>query len=768
MEFDFTLEPGRTLKKQEELIKQVEPQITVVTPFYNTKKELIMGTVNTVLNQTYPYFEWLIIDDGSTDEESLETLKEIEKMDNRIKVFHKENEGLAATRDYGAKKSSESAKYLLFVDDDDQFSSTFMECSYWALEANPEASWAYADSVGFGAQEYVWRKWYNPVRQKKENNLISINFIRKKDFFEVGGYELKIKNVYEDWNFWLKMIAAEKYPVRMSSLSLWYRRKNEKSGELARARQNNDLAMNIIKETASKIKKTKKAIQFPRQDYKWDTIEDEINGIIIPEYKKSKKTKILMMIPWMITGGGDKFNLDLVQNIDKDKFEFIVVSTMPNANELKQQFEEYATVYDLPAFLNRKYWPCFISYLIKKNNIDLIFNTCCQFGYSAMPYLKSKYPEIPIIDYVHMEEWYWRNGGYSRDAGAFKDLIDKTLVCNKNSEKILAQKFGKKPEEVGTVYIGVDEKKFDPEKYNKEDILKKLKVNPNGRKVISYICRITEQKRPFLLLEIVKKLKAKRNDFVVIVAGDGNLLKSVKSKAKSLKLTDNIIFLGKCTNIADIYAISDLTLNCSIKEGLALTSYESLSMGVPVISSDVGGQKELINDEVGRTVKCYQKETEINKFTYADEEVNQYIDAIEEILGDLDKYKQNCRKRILEKFVIKNMVSDMEKIFEETKNNPNQEKIENGKLLSKFNNLTKEFITNYLTLSGDEYKWLSEQFNKTNVDRDYKFEAEQNKYDYYEQTLEYKIKHPIVVVLQKIGIYEFCRKLMGKDEEDIN
>lgn len=36
-----------------------------------------------------------------------------------------------------------------------------------------------------------------------------------------------------------------------------------------------------------------------------------------------------------------------------------------------------------------------------------------------------------------MEEWYWRNGGYSRDSYAFKDVIDKTLVCNKNSEEIL-------------------------------------------------------------------------------------------------------------------------------------------------------------------------------------------------------------------------------------------------------------------------------------------------------------------------------------------
>lgn len=763
MEFDYSLEPGRKLKRIGETVEKIEPQVTVVTPFYNTRKELIQETANAVLNQTYPYFEWLIIDDGSTNEKSLEDLKEIEKMDERIKVFHKQNEGLAQTRDYGARKACESSKYILFIDDDDKISNTFMECAYWTLETNKGATWAYADSVGFGAQEYVWRKWYNPEREKKENRLVSTNFIRKKDFFEAGGYELKEKSVYEDWNFWLKLIARGKYPVRMSSLSLWYRRKDVTDGELAKARANNEKAMSYIKQTVSTIKETKKGIQYPKQDYNWDIIPDEVEDIKVPVLKKENKIKILMMIPWMVTGGADKFNLDLIKGVNKDKFEFIIINTLPSTNEWKQKFEECGTVYDLPAFLDRKYWVSFINYLIKKNNIDLIFNTCCQWGYNALPYLKSKYPNIPILDYVHMEEWYWRNGGYSRDTAGFEAVIDKTFVCNKKSEEILKDHFGKNENEVGTVYIGVDEEKFDPSKFNKEEILKKLKIETNSKYILGYICRIANQKRPYLLLEIIRKLKEKRNDFTVVVAGNGPMLKEIKTKAKSWKIAENMVFLGNVENIAEIYAISDLTINCSIKEGIALTSYESLSMGVPVISSDVGGQKELISNEVGRVVKCYQKETEINNYNYKKEEITQYVDAIEEILSDINKYKSNCRKRIVEGFTIKNMISNMENIFEETIKNPNSKKIENGKALRLCDDLTKEFITSYMMGTTGEYEWFSKEFNAKNVDRDYEFESKQSKYDYYEQTLEYKIKHPIVVVLRKIGIYDFCKKIIGKE-----
>ena len=363
-----------------------------------------------------------------------------------------------------------------------------------------------------------------------------------------------------------------------------------------------------------------------------------------------------------------------------------------------------------------------------------------------------------------MEEWYWRNGGYSRDSFAFKDVIDKTLACNKNSEEILINHFGRKKEDVQTVYIGVDEKLYNPDRYSKKEILEKLNINKENKFIISYICRISEQKRPFLLLEIIKKLKIKRNDFIVIVAGDGPLLDKMKKRATKYKIIDNIVFLGNYTKTQEIYVISDLTINCSIKEGVALTSYESLSMGVPVISSDVGGQRELIDDSVGKIVKCYQEENEIKNFEYKDEEVEQYVDAIELILDNRNLYKSACRKKIIEKFTIDKMVKNMENIFENVAKNPNNEKIQVGLNLNKCTDLTKEYIAQYMMLSDGEYKWLSDEFNRKNIDEvDYKYNTEDPKKAYYEQTLEYKIKHVIVVALQKIGIYEICKRLLGKE-----
>lgn len=714
-EFDFSKEPGIKLLNNRKYEEEKEPIISVIIPFYNDKK-YIEQSINCILNQTFPYYEILIIDDGSKDEESLKKLEEVSKIDKRIRVFHKSNEGLAATRDYGATKSSKTCKYLMFIDSDDLLEPTFMECAYWTLETNKDAAWAYSDSVGFESYTYTWNKWFDSEKMKKVNELLAIAMVRKSDFNRVNGYGLREKAVNEDWNFWLKLLGHDRYPVHMSFYGMWYRRKE--TGELKNASKNQKRTLEIIEETASKITKRVNAIQYPKYDYNYDLLSDKID-IITPKCVDNNKINILMILPWIITGGADRFVLDLVSNLDKNKFEITIITTEPNKNVLRQQFEENATIYDLTSFLSQKYWISFINYIIEKNNINLIFNTNSKFGYSILPYLKSRNPNIPIIDYIHMEEWYNRNGGYSRYSTMMTSVIDKTLTCNENSKKILKEYFGRNSEEIETVYIGVDEEKFNPCKFNKNELVEKYGLQNEKRYILSYICRISEQKRPILLLEIVKKLKQKRNDFLVLVVGNGNLLEKMKKKASEMNILENIKFLGNIEKTEEIYAISDATINCSIKEGLALTSYESLAMGVPVISANVGGQKELITEDVGIVVTCMQDEKAIYSEDYDSNEINDYVVGIDNVLNNLEKYKENCRNRILDKFTSKNMINKMTEIFENTYKNPNDEKIKNGKALSENINLTKELITMNMMNDKVEYSWECTEYEKKVYGRAY-------------------------------------------------
>ena len=738
-------------------IKDDEPIISIITPFFNAE-EYIEETAKSVLSQTFSNFEWIIVDDGSS-KEAKGKLNEIEKLDKRIKVFSYSNEpkGPAQARDFGIRNSAKSAKYIVFLDADDLYNKTFLECSYWTLETHPEASWTYSDSINFGARNFLWRKWYDAEWELKENILTVSACIRKADLLEVGGFGIKEKKVYEDWYLWIKLIKAGKFPVRMNSLLTYYRQKKETSELKSSNEENKKNALKIIDEAKRDIVDYKDGIQFPKFDYDWKEINDDVLFPI--KSKKSKKINVLMIFPWMVTGGADRFNLNLVKKMNKRKFSFTIITTLPSQNEWRKEFEKYATVYDLTTFLEMKDWTSFINYIIKKNNINLIFNSNSEFGYKILPYLKAKHPEIPICDFVHMEEWYNRNGGFARDSSAMQNIIDKTFTCNENSRKVFIDYFKRNTSEIKTIYIGVDEKKFDPEKYNREDLIKKFKYGKyfENKIIISYICRIAEQKRPYLFFEIIKKLAKIRNDFVVIVAGDGPMLNGLKRKVMEEKLDNFFAFIGNIKGTEKIYAMSDLNVNTSIKEGLALTSYESLAMGVPVVSSDVGGQKELINEEVGVVVPCIQDEKEIFDYNYSKEEIINYVVAIQKVINNLKFYKSNCRKRIIGHFTLDNMIKNMEKEFIELVKNPNKEKIENGEKAAESISITKELISSYFIAEKNEYEWLSEKFNKENIHMNRIL----NKKQFYEHTLEYKLKHPIVVTLRKIGVYDNAKRILG-------
>ena len=104
MEFDFAKEPGKRLLNRG-LNTAGKPLVSIITPYYNAAK-YFEQTFNCVMNQTFPWFEWIIVDDGSTDEESVCLLKELTGRDHRITVFYKENGGPANTRNYAIEKTN--------------------------------------------------------------------------------------------------------------------------------------------------------------------------------------------------------------------------------------------------------------------------------------------------------------------------------------------------------------------------------------------------------------------------------------------------------------------------------------------------------------------------------------------------------------------------------------------------------------------------------------------------------------------------------------
>lgn len=647
---DYNKRPGAKIEKIGTLINDKEkPTISIITPFYNGGKTL-KETAIAVFNQTYPFFEWIIVDDGSKDKESLKELSKIEKMDERIKVFHKENGGPSVARDFGIKKASKDTKYIFFLDCDDIPDKTMLECLYWTLETHPDASFAYTKMINFGDKEFLWERYLTVEQQKIENLICISSLIRKEDLLEVGCFGIKEKSMYEDWNLWLKLLEKGKKPIRVNAPLFWYRVSN--TGEFSRAKKNNEQAMKYVNETASKIKNDVEIIQFPREGKKYAKVKTY--NMTLPKYKKEMKKKILFIFPWMVIGGADLFNLELLKRLDKNKYETIVLTTTPNENVIRQEFEQYATeVYDMSTFLERIDYINFTDYIIDSRNVDAVVISNSPYGYYMVPYLKGKYPHIPFIDYVHSIDLKDERESFGRCTQDVDRYLSGTYCCNNFTKNQLEKDYNKK--NVQTIYIGTDEIKFNPKIYNKEQLKEKYQI-PKDKLIISFIARLSEEKRPLMFIEIAKKLLKSNDNLYFVIAGDGPLYNKVLNK-----INNNFKALGMIKESAEIYAISDITVNCSSLEGLALTSYESLAMQVPVVSTDVGGQKELIDETVGGLV--HYKENQTIEEYY--EEIEMYSQQITKVINNLNKLKKNCRKKIEDNFTLTHMTNKFSSIIDE-------------------------------------------------------------------------------------------------------
>ena len=137
--FDFSLEPGLNINKR--ISKFIgNTYVSVVT--YYTGDEHIKQTYISLLNQTFPHWEWIIATSKSDDR-----IKELKKLDKRIKIIEIEEERLAKAQYVAAEKAN--SDILLLLPENDLIDKTMIECGYFTMITNPEGVWAYSRMVDF-------------------------------------------------------------------------------------------------------------------------------------------------------------------------------------------------------------------------------------------------------------------------------------------------------------------------------------------------------------------------------------------------------------------------------------------------------------------------------------------------------------------------------------------------------------------------------------------------------------------------------------------
>jgi len=250
VEFNFKKEPGQNLEKENRK-SEVCPKLSVITPFYNAG-EHFKQTYNCLMNQSFSDYEWIIVNDGSTNTKDVELLEEFAKTDARIRLFHRENGGQSKAKNYGIAQSQTDV--IVFLDADDLVETFYLELLYQALQEHKDAGWSYTDLVGFAAEEYVWCKTFSAGRMTFNNILVNAAAFRKECIEKVGGFPEVAKHYDEDWALYLRLLGEGFHPVHIPAIGFWYRK--SESGMQQTVRKDEKLreeSDRYIKELAKKV-----------------------------------------------------------------------------------------------------------------------------------------------------------------------------------------------------------------------------------------------------------------------------------------------------------------------------------------------------------------------------------------------------------------------------------------------------------------------------------------------------------------------------------
>jgi glycosyltransferase involved in cell wall biosynthesis len=236
------------------------PSVSVITPCYNAEPHVAQA-LQSVREQSFPDWEHVVVDDGSTDR-SAAIVAALAEGDARLKLIKQPNGGITRARNAGFDHASPHSRYLLFFDADDRLEPDMLSTLVAHLDAHPDAAVAYCD---FGvidaagepvAERRIWTDRYVPapfgLRRLPDHatetpflslfgsfcgGMLPSNAVLRRSHYErVCGWDEVFGQPSEDTDLFLRL-ALEAQVHFVPQTLVRYRRHAAQATQTARARE---------------------------------------------------------------------------------------------------------------------------------------------------------------------------------------------------------------------------------------------------------------------------------------------------------------------------------------------------------------------------------------------------------------------------------------------------------------------------------------------------------------------------------------------------
>lgn len=243
-------------------------------------------------------------------------------------------------------------------------------------------------------------------------------------------------------------------------------------------------------------------------------------------------------------------------------------------------------------------------------------------------------------------------------ANKFMTRFNHKIIAVSKAVQDLLLKESINPNKIQLIYTGIEESSWVNNNNNNNLFRTEFNIDDDTT-LISSVARFSEEKGHFFLLKSISlfkkllKINNKQNmNFKFILVGDGVLLERSKKLANDLGVFEDIIFTGYRNDISNILNSSNLFVSHSESESFGISILEAMACGLPIITTDSGGTKEIIDSsgEYGILVD------------YGNE--NEFAQALFKLVNDKDlveTYKKNG-------FVLLNQKFSLDKTADETYN----------------------------------------------------------------------------------------------------
>ncbi|WP_347312618.1 glycosyltransferase [Defluviimonas sp. SAOS-178_SWC] len=301
---------------------------------------------------------------------------------------------------------------------------------------------------------------------------------------------------------------------------------------------------------------------------------------------------ILVGVHWLEVGGAEALAFDTIHWALAAGLRVFVVASTPAQHRLRDRLPDEVTFLRLDRYLPHGDWPAFLERFLPQENVRLIHIHHCTPLYGALAHIRVVAPWVKVIDSTHIIEY--ADGGYARVSGVWTNFIDVHHAISRQLQQMYVGRFNVP---VGKVRLG--------RMLRRQGDGTEVAAPPPARMqagrdslAVTFVGRLYYQKRPVLAVLMMKALAGwarKRNvKLAVNMVGDGPFAAACDRLVRRYKLHDIVRRFPANADVPALLGQSDLLLLPSSNEGLALVCYEAVEHGAIPVSSDVGGQAEIV------------------------------------------------------------------------------------------------------------------------------------------------------------------------------